>query len=384
MRLIRKSSYLLVAAALLLLSACEEYNREQTLVAGGKLDQVMMVMDDSLVKTPFSDSIAEAFFAPIPVLPQAEPRFLLNIRDFSRYQKASSVFHKYRNLSFVALVKGNAGVTRFVRKQLGDEKVKEMLAKRQLFVIRRDQFAREQMVIYMLAADRSTFIELFEEQKEALFDRIRKFENQRLLKQLFVTGEYILAEKRMQADLGFHFRVPDDFQFLADSGDVFWLRKEVIYQDRQGRQMKKVREDIFSTRFDADRKEAFLASHDKLLDGRVAYSYPFSMMDSIAAKHIHGISAEYPIYVDKARPVYQQERTINGIKVLDSRGLWRCDNPFMGGFFYTLSFEHPRSGALCMIYGFVYAAGSEKRPLFRKLDAIYETLSIEPLKEKEK
>jgi len=284
----------------------------------------------------------------------------------------------------VALVKGNAGVTRFVRKQLGDEKVKEMLAKRQLFVIRRDQFAREQMVIYMLAADRSTFIELFEEQKEALFDRIRKFENQRLLKQLFVTGEYILAEKRMQADLGFHFRVPDDFQFLADSGDVFWLRKEVIYQDRQGRQMKKVREDIFSTRFDADRKEAFLASHDKLLDGRVAYSYPFSMMDSIAAKHIHGISAEYPIYVDKARPVYQQERTINGIKVLDSRGLWRCDNPFMGGFFYTLSFEHPRSGALCMIYGFVYAAGSEKRPLFRKLDAIYETLSIEPLKEKEK
>ncbi len=384
MRLIRKSSYFVVAAVLLMLSACEEYNREQTIVAGGKLDQVMMIMDDSLVKTPFSDSIAGAFFAPIPVLPQAEPQFLLNIRDFSRYQKATSVFHKYRNLSFVALAKGNAPVTRFVRKQLGDEKVKEMLAKKQLFVVKRNQFAREQQVIYLVAADRNSFLELFEAQKEALFERIRKFENQRLLKQLFVPGEYVLAEKRMQNDLGFHFRIPEDFQFIADSGHVFWLRKEVIYQDRQGQQVKKVREDIYSTRFSGERKKALLATEDKYLAERVAYTYPFSIMDSIAVKHIHGISPEYPIYVDKAQPVYQQERTINGIKVLDSRGLWRCDNPFMGGFFYTLTFEHPRSGALCVIYGFVYAAGSEKRPLFRKLDAIYETLSIDPLKEKEK
>lgn len=384
MRIIRKSSYLLLAAALLLLNACKDYNREQTIVAGGKLDQVMMIMDDSLVKTSFSDSIADAFFAPIPVLPQAEPQFLLNIRDFSRYQKARSVFHKYRNLSFVALVKGNAPITRFVRQQLGDEKVKEMLAKKQLFTIKHDQFAREQEVIYMVAADRSTFIRLFEEQKEALFEEIRKFENQRLWKQLFITGEYVLAEKRMQADLGFHFRIPEDFQFVQDSGHVFWLRKEVIFQDRQGQQMKKTREDIYSTRFNDDRKKAILATRDEFLAERVAYTWPFSLMDSIAVQHIHGLSPQYPIYVDKAQPVYQRERTINGIKVLDSRGLWRCDNPFMGGFFYTLTFEHPRSGALCMIYGFVYAAGSDKRPIFRKLDAIYETLSIKALKEKEK
>ena len=124
-----------------------------------------------------------------------------------------------------------------------------------------------------------------------------------------------------------------------------------------------------------------MESQDPALSDIVKFTYPFSIIDTLAKKYVHGVSPQYPIYVDKARPVYQKEREIKGIKVLDSRGLWRCDNPFMGGFFYTLTFENPKNGDLDVIFGFVYAAGSEKRPLFRKMDAMYETLTTKKIEE---
>jgi hypothetical protein len=66
---------------------------------------------------------------------------------------------------------------------------------------------------------------------------------------------------------------------------------------------------------------------------------------------------------------------------VDTRGLWRMKNDFMGGPFVSISVLDETRNRVVTIDAFVYAPGKDKRNLMWELEAVLESLKLTPQKE---
>ena len=74
--------------------------------------------------------------------------------------------------------------------------------------------------------------------------------------------------------------------------------------------------------------------------------------------------------------MFRQASRLGGLSAIETRGLWRMKNDFMGGPFLNYLIKDPKNDRIIMVEGFVYAPKIKKRPLMRQLDIIFGTLEI--------
>ncbi|MCH1584749.1 MAG: DUF4837 family protein, partial [Flavobacteriales bacterium] len=82
-------------------------------------------------------------------------------------------------------------------------------------------------------------------------------------------------------------------------------------------------------------------------------------------------------------PSYE-ETVFNGQFASELRGLWRIENNYMGGPFYSLTVLDERSGELVTVEGYTYAPYFDKREYMREAEAVVRSLQwAEPKKQEE-
>ena len=80
-------------------------------------------------------------------------------------------------------------------------------------------------------------------------------------------------------------------------------------------------------------------------------------------------------------PSYE-EVVFNGKFASELRGLWRIENGYMGGPFYSLTTLDERSGELVTVEGYTYAPYFDKREYMREAESIVRSLQwAEPKEE---
>ncbi len=357
------------------LTGCYKEEEQALPTAGGNLDELMIIVDDADFQQPISDSLIYHFFTPYPGLPQLyEPTLPIKIREWKRYEAASDLFHKYRNLAFVAILSENTPITQFVRQQIGEEAYQKALTDPSTWmVVTHDQFAKPQRTIYLFAPTYEEMYDRLNRGFQQVVAVVKEAENARLHKALFAKGHMRNIETALTTYMGITIEVPAYYSIAMANDTIVWFDYLEAYFDKKENQTKQIRrtflvqevllDDIYASPF-YDRYADQSGTVDVL---------PFAARDLMNSRYIFGRDTTFSPYTDYRQPLFQ-EQIENGATL--SRGLWRMDNPFMGGPFLTVARYTEDSTALLLIDAHVYAAGSDKRPIIREYEAILSSITF--------
>ncbi len=97
--------------------------------------------------------------------------------------------------------------------------------------------------------------------------------------------------------------------------------------------------------------------------------------NEITKKYIPGsVEGAYPILEEEMGYPLVKPITIGRFNGLEMRGLWKCENDFMGGPFYSFTFLDASGQNAITVDGFVYAPEENKRDYLREVEAIVKSL----------
>ena len=68
-------------------------------------------------------------------------------------------------------------------------------------------------------------------------------------------------------------------------------------------------------------------------------------------------------------PSYE-EGTFEGLFSMEIRGLWKIENDYMGGPFYSLTVVDTANARLLTVEGYAYAPYFDKRPYIREVEGL--------------
>lgn len=316
-----------------LLQSCNEIEEASQQSSTGGVNEILVVTNNvQQWKGEIGDSIRSNFSRTMEVLPLEEPQFkMVNVNEASL---GKMLFKKHHNIFIVNV----------------DPEIKEAYVES-----RADLWAKPQMVIKINAPNIHEFLISFEEIRENTYDLFINVERKRIqdsYSNKFKSQEINRSlHKYMQLDMA----IPKGYKTAKIDSSNAWIRKEtaansmdiLIYvrpykstNDFNPEKIKKRRNGLTRT----------------YIPGPTEGSYQL-------------ISDEY------IEPVFT-ELSFNDLFAVETRGLWKVKNDFMGGPFISYTFVDEKRNRLITIDGFTYAPKQKKAPLVRELEAILWSVKI--------
>lgn len=213
-------------------------------------------------------------------------------------------------------------------------------------------YARPQLILHLRVASTSLL-------RPTLLYYVRAIERQLVLQELN-NGIALLRDKHNKAAeamvrkmFGARLWVPEDLNKWKRGQDFLWLSNDAA------RGMQNIC--IYRYAGNVLTREQAIAKRDSMMKRNLPGESEGSYMKT----------APYPaVAVDN-----QSEKTPDGIRPTELRGLWEMQGEAMGGPFVSLSTRYGDS--TLVVEAFVYAPETEKRRMVRRLEASLHTLNIE-------
>lgn len=306
--------------------------------SSGKTLELMLVTKNSTYSSTTQMVIDSLFKTPQVALNQPESRFdvvKISPNDFD----GNTMFQAHRNILILDM------------DPTGINKV----------YLENDKWSTPQVVIRVAANSR-----------EAL-DSMLLVNGDRLLKEYY-TQEYRRMEKifsetpdvkiinKIKEKYGFTLSIPEEFALakMKKETDFTWVLKQTKDFDLHLYLYKRPFKD------DHDFEEATILDH----------------LDTILRRYVPGPSeGSYP-GVERRDFFYTRDVMLGEVKAVETRGLWRTYNDFMGGPFVCFTFLSPDGTHVYTMMGCVYSPSqrnklSMKRDLLMQLDGICHSLKFE-------
>lgn len=320
----------------------------------GDADQVLVVANPGLWKSPLKDSLLYYFEAAYLLLPQPEPVF--QVKHFTWEELQSKPIRKrYRTILMVAdLSEPDAPETRTVKKILGEKKLGELVASGG-FVVSRDLWGRGQLVFFVVGQTPEDLTSNLTRNFPAIAAKIRKHDEPLHHVRAFYKGKNQATMAIVRDSFGIEMDIPAEYITSAvRNREIVWIRRETA---------KSSSSLIFG--HIPYRNEAQLSP-----DSLIAY------VDSIGRKYIASeIQGSYFRINKEDLPLFKNEVNLHGHFAYELRGIWELENDYMGGPFVAYLMQNPsRKDELLLILGFVYAPEKDKKPYMEELETIIRTL----------
>ena len=198
------SNVLVFLGALLLLVACDREGNlgKKDRSAGGTSEIMVVTQNEDQWEGMIGDTVRAFFLQPQYGLPQPEAIKKLvhvNVSGFS------DMFKKHKCILIVEI---NPNLDKPVV-ETGE-----------------DLWAAPQRVIKIIAPDRTSWCQVFDEQKEAYKIMYDKVERERIMTVLRPSNDVKITQ-RIKEKLGFDMTIPSGFFIAKDEPDFMWLRKEL-------------------------------------------------------------------------------------------------------------------------------------------------------------
>jgi len=104
--------------------------------------------------------------------------------------------------------------------------------------------------------------------------------------------------------------------------------------------------------------------------------YLLDRRDAVTATRVHGPTEGSFMSVERRMLPTYEEISFNGEIAAEIRGLWRMENDFMGGPFYSLTMYDEASSSLITVEGYTYAPYFDKREYMREIEGLVKSSSI--------
>ena len=212
-----------------------------------------------------------------------------------------------------------------------------------------DLWAAPQRYVKISAPNITSWVELFDKQKEIYQQWFDQVERERILT-VFRSTKDEAIEKAIANKFGFTLTIPQGFYIAKDEPDFMWLRKE---QERSSADIV-----IYQTPY----KDTLQFEANSLI----------AMRNMMVGQYIPGPS-EGSYMGTEIEFVPPMVTTVNDFPAgyaREMRGMWKVENDYMGGPFVSFTFVNPNTGKLVTVEGFYYEPNQKKRNVLLQLESI--------------
>ena len=328
------ASWLTLALALVSFCACEGDGARVALPGKvGAAGELVVVATPEVWEGPAGDTLQALMGQPYPVLPQYEPmmdvvhlepelfdRFWKPHRNILVMEVADRVDTQEPSLSFFRN-KYSRGQIYMVAKARTAEALAEVMLSR-----------GNEMVSLLHAEEASRFADIVSLSPNEVVSR-------EVLKKWGVQGLW-----------------PKDARLAKQTDDFWWV-------DRQLTRLKGGDNHDIQQGF-------FIHSEPYVTTDQLSLEHVLDRRDAVTRKHVQGpTKGSYMATERRFFPAYE-ELEFDGHFALEVRGLWKMENDFMGGPFYSLTVVDEAEGRLLTIEGYAYAPYFDKRPYIREVEGL--------------
>lgn len=328
-------NYLIIGVACLLMamSSCGKNNKvgKKDRSAGGTSEIMVVTQNNEQWDGMIGDSIREFFLQPQYGLPQPEAINKLTHVNVSGF---TDMFKKHKCILIVEIDPSLAKTTI----ETGE-----------------DLWAAPQRVYKIIAPDRTSWCQSFNEHKEALKVMYDQVERDRIMSVLRPSTDEKITQ-RIQEKMGFNMTVPSGFFIAKDEPDFMWIRKELpknsfgIF--------------IYSTPY----KDTLQLELPSLV----------SVRDRMLQQHVPGPADGSFMTTEKefVPPMLNYISTFPTGFAAEMRGMWCLVGDYMAGPFVSYSFPDANTGNLVTVEGYVYYPNHDKRDDLLQLQSILYTVEF--------
>jgi len=304
----------------------------------GKSGEVVVVMDKGYWNSTAGKTIKSIIGKAQYGLPQGEPLFdITNIphRSFTR------IFQVHRNI-FIANISD------------------EFVGKEPFIEVKKSVWSKGQLVIQISSPDQKGFISLLAKHAEDISRHFLTEEIKRLTAKNRKFGSTKLSET-LKAKHGFSLIFQEKTKLVAEGENFAWFRLE---RERP------------AEGYEHQISQGIMVYYYNYTDtGMLTTARLLAVRDSITKQYIPGPTAEsYMITSDKLFLPESHEINFSGTYAIETRGLWRMENYFMGGPFVSLTTVDERKQRVITIDGYVFAPQFSKRDYLREVEAVIKSL----------
>lgn len=293
----------------------------------GRHSEILVVADSVIWQSASAQSLKDIYQELYPLLLKSEPFFNMVVfkeKDFS------SILKTHKNI--LILTKSDS---------INEIKTYQ------------DRWAKEQQVLYIRLKDDEVINQKIRETKSSLFNYFYKADLERIADNNVdhkLGGLYY----HMQKEKGIEFIIPQDFFIVKDTADFVWVRREKPH----------LTESI--TYFEEDYTSEDQFTLEQILDSR----------DSIYQIQVEGeVNNSYMTTERRFLPEIDTIN-INNEFAVRTRGWWKMQNDFMGGYFVRYTLPDLERRKLIHIEAFLYCPKYNKMFYLRELEAILNSFAF--------
>jgi hypothetical protein len=324
----------LLSSMLLVFSACDKNKTigMKDRSAGGTSEILVVTQNDEQWDGIIGDTIRAFFLQPQYGLPQPEALNKLSHINVSGF---SDMFKKHKSLLLVEI---NPAL---------DKPVVETAE---------DLWAAPQRVIKIIAPDRTSWCQIFNEQKEVYKVMFDKVERDRIMTVLRPSNDTKITQ-RIKEKMGFDMTIPSGFFISKDEPDFMWIRKEL---DKNSFGIF-----IYTTPY----KDTLQLEMSSLV----------SVRDRMLQKYVPGPADGSFMTTEKefVPPVVNYLSNFPGGFAAELRGMWCLMGDYMAGPFVSYTFPDNKTGNLVTLEGYVYYPNHDKRDDLLQLQSLLYSIKLD-------
>lgn len=302
----------------------------------GKPGEIILVANNSIWASPAGDSLKELFNQSVYGLPQDEPVFRVY-----RVTKSGfiNVIQRHRSVMLVEI----------------DSSSKSS------FTVKKDVWAKGQIVISISARSDSSLAKIISRSKESIINYFIEEELNRLEAAQRKLSDKVL-EKNLAEKHSINLIIPKGFYPVIDTIGFVWLKLEL--QKTQGGELHDIIKNIL----------IYFVPYKQTT--QIEQKYLLDLRDSVSSVFVRGPVNGSFMKVYNPYPVLSSISTFKGLYLHSMRGLWSMEKYPMGGPFLTYAFVDEKNQRIVCLDAFIFCPNFDKRELMREMEAILRSVSF--------
>ena len=313
--------------AIITLMACNTKTEITKVDALGKVNSVLVVIDNDKWQEQLGDSIRSVLAENLVGFPQEEPRFNLTQVAKKNFKRAIAL---HRNV--VVFTIGN----------------------KNNFTISKDKYARPQRIVSITATDENGLFQALKDHKKEIIDTFKK-SDLKTIQQLTLKRLWPKDSIKTFKNLGVSVKIPILYLKVHDTSNYIWFRKDIPegYLNLQ----------VYAVPINSEAE----FNDDNIIKWR----------NEKGEKYIPGDKEDSYVTTEDAFAPIQFNTTMLGRKTIETHGVWELKNGFMAGPFLSYALLDKAKNRVIVAEGFVYAPNIKKRDYLFEIEALLRTLEID-------
>jgi|TARA_B110000093_G_scaffold167947_1_gene194618 hypothetical protein len=338
--------FMIVICGLLLVESCgsQEGARAPLPSIVGPRGEILIVCTDAIWNSEVGDTLRDALMKPYHVLPQMhmetfEPMFDLVQKtkvDFNKFWKP------HRNIIFLEIA------DRIDTQEPSVKFYKNRYSMGQIFI---EGKAR-------------TFSGLAKKLAERQLEMVSLLDDMEVKRSGYISSLSVdeALEERVLEELGVEMNIPKGCYPVRVDSTFTWIDRQMTRL--KGSNNHDVQQGFFI------HMEPYLGPHQFSLD------YLLERRDKLTAEFVSGPTEGSYMVIERGMIPSYDEIPYQGKFAAEIRGLWRMENDWMGGPFYSITIHDPESSMLITVEGYTYAPYFDKRDYMREVAGIVKSARI--------